>query len=266
MQLMYRSSQQLRWNRSGWTQQPVHGSLQIWALQTLFLHDLLRSRKKVTYVIMMQPISQAVQVLFLPRCRSFKVFQDLVGKLVRGWHGRLFLPELIHLSVDSFEYIDLISDNLLVDHAATAADNGIAFIFRLQKDFQCFNPLRQVGSCQKGRLAFQHCIANKNNLFIWQHDPDGARRWTGTALQQNRRITPMDDHSFDKGNFRWRPAHTSQTGDGFPIRTGFLALGLERGGAIAKGLGCLLMSDDRAIHGADSKSTVWMGVQINEYP
>ena len=89
----------------------------------------------MTGIVMLQTVMQAVRILSLPRSRSLKILQDLVGKLVRGRDSRLFLSEFIHLVIDTFEDIQLAAYDLLVDDAAAPADDGRAFILRLQHDF-----------------------------------------------------------------------------------------------------------------------------------
>ena len=75
----------------------------------------------------------------------------------------------------------------------------------------------------------------------------------------------MDGHLFDKGDFRRRPTDTSQTGNGFPVGAGFIALGLEGVRTVAEGLGSLLVGDDRTVHGTDSQRAVRVRIQVDQH-
>jgi len=86
----------------------------------------------------------------------------------------------------------------------------------------------------KRRLILKDGIAEEHHFVIRHGHPDRSRGWPRMLFQDDRLFAPMQCHLICKRNFRRRPSHRAEAGDGLPIRTGFISLRFECGRPYAK--------------------------------
>lgn len=145
----------------------------------------------MTYIIMLQSITQAVQKLLLTRGGRPEAFDELICKLVSGIGCDFFLPDFFYPVIDPLKHLDLISDNLGGNAAAATTNDRESFIFGFHQDFECFNPGREIGMGQEGRLTLQHRVSYEHDLLIRQNDPQRARGRPRMALKYDGCIAPV---------------------------------------------------------------------------
>ncbi len=117
----------------------------------------------------------------------------------------------------------------------------------------------------KWRLVFKDGVTEEHHLVVRHGHPDRARRWPRMLFDDDRLLAPMQDHLVRKGNFRRRPSHGAESGDGFPIRTGFISLRFECGRPHAKDRRGFFMGDHGAVHGTRAKRSVGMRIEVDEH-
>ena len=140
-------------------------------------------------VIVMNPIPQALCVLFLARGGRFEIFEHLFGEFICRGDRRTLLAEFIEFVAHPLQHVGLMFDDLRSDHASASADDGEAFVLALE-DAKRFDPRGQVGVRQEGGLSLQDRVADEDDLLRWKDRPDRAARGTRMTFEQDRRFSP----------------------------------------------------------------------------
>ena len=212
---------------------------------------------------MSQSMRQALDVLFLAFNWSLDAGHDGLDQAFNGIRPGLFAGQGFQLFMDRTDAFAL-GGNACIRHDAAAPADDCIIRETGQQHIDGFQPFGQVCAGDEGRLIFHHEVANENNFGFGQHYPDRASGWAGMVLHCDREIAPLNRHARSKRNLGRCPADIAHSSHRFPIRAGFLALGLEGVRPVAESFGGALVRHDGAVHGARPQCAVWVTVEIDQ--